>query len=126
MVSTCSIGVTIMMITELTETTFSAFVAHESRSVLVEFWGAGCSRCRRLLPVLRELAVQYADRAAFAQVDVDGDAGLAAAFGVVTLPTVVLFRDGHHSTVLSGGGGKPELLAALDRCRATNSTFSAR
>lgn len=104
------------MITDLTEATFAAFVAHESRSVLVEFWGAGCSRCRKLLPVLRELAVQYADRAVFAKVDVDCDAGLAAAYGVMRLPTIVLLRDGHHSIVLSGEGGRSELLAVLDRC----------
>ena len=104
-----------VLIIDLTQATFGAFIAQQARPVLVTFSGAGCSRCRNLLPLLRELALNYRNQAAFAKVDVDADPALTAAYAITTLPTIVLFQNGEHSTVLAGSGGRPELLAALQR-----------
>ncbi|WP_214324646.1 thioredoxin family protein [Nonomuraea sediminis] len=94
-----------MTISDLTE---------QGRPVLVDFWAPGCARCRSLRPVLEELAERYGDRVAFTEVDAHAEAELAARYGVMRLPTVLIVRDGQVTTVLSGSGGRAELEAALD------------
>lgn len=62
--------------------------------VLVDFWAVWCGPCRLLEPVVEELAHQYADKLKVLKVDVDQEPQLAAQYGIMSIPTLLLFKDG--------------------------------
>ncbi len=78
--------------TELRASTFDPFVA-ESRLVFVDFWASWCRPCRAMAPVVRSLAREYPD-VAFGKVDTEAEPALAERFGVRSIPTYILFRNG--------------------------------
>jgi len=61
---------------------------------LVDFWAGWCMPCRMVAPVIEELAEEFEGSVAVGKVDVDSENALAARFGVVSIPTVILFSDG--------------------------------
>lgn len=63
---------------------------------LVDFWADWCGPCKMLGPVIDELATKYAGKVNVCKVNVDEEEGLAVRFGVMTIPTVILFRDGEE------------------------------
>ncbi len=75
---------------------FEARVIEESRArlVLVDFWAAWCGPCRSLAPILEQLAAQHDGRVAVAKIDSDAEPELASRYGVRSLPTLILFKDG--------------------------------
>ena len=81
---------------DVTEAAFQERVLETSRRVpvLVDFWASWCAPCRMLAPVLEKLAEDYQGKLLVAKVDTDVEQGLAARYGVRSLPTVKLFRDG--------------------------------
>ncbi|MCS7273260.1 MAG: thioredoxin [Fimbriimonadales bacterium] len=62
--------------------------------VLVDFWAVWCGPCRLLEPVVEELARQYADKLKVLKVDVDQEPQLAAQYGIMSIPTLLLFKNG--------------------------------
>lgn len=68
--------------------------ASKSQPVVVDFWAAWCGPCRALAPVLERVAPDYAGRATIVKVNTDEEAGIAQAFGIRSLPTVAVFKDG--------------------------------
>lgn len=76
-----------------TESDFDSMVNANSL-VLVDFWATWCGPCKMLAPVIESLAEEYAGKAVIAKVDVDQEKGLAQRFGVMSIPTVVVFKDG--------------------------------
>jgi putative thioredoxin len=81
---------------DATEATFEAEVIHASfqQPVLVDFWAAWCGPCRSLGPILEKLADEFAGAFRLAKVDTDAQMQLAAVFGIRSLPTVVLLKQG--------------------------------
>lgn len=79
---------------ELTDLDFDARVAASDVPVLVEFQAAGCWPCRALAPVLEELDDDYRGRLLVAHMDVDVHPRIARSFGIRSVPTLVLFKDG--------------------------------
>ena len=63
---------------------------------LVDFWADWCGPCKMLGPIMNELATKYEGKASICKVNVDDEEGLAVRFGVMTIPTVILFRDGEE------------------------------
>ena len=61
---------------------------------MVDFWASWCSPCKMLSPVIEQLGTQYEGRAVIGKVNVDEEPALAARYGVMTIPTVVFFKDG--------------------------------
>jgi len=76
----------------LTADSFDAAIA--SGKTLVDFWAGWCMPCKMIAPILEELATEYKGKATIAKVDIDSESGLAARFGVMSIPTVILFEDG--------------------------------
>ena len=61
---------------------------------MVDFWATWCGPCKMLAPVIDSIAGKYGDKAVIAKVDVDANPGLAAKYGVMSIPTVIFFKDG--------------------------------
>ena len=87
------------MVKELKEADFDSEVANGT--TVVDFWAAWCGPCRMLAPVIEELSESMKDMK-FAKVDISAERGLAGRFGVMSIPTLVLFKDGEEVDRLIG------------------------
>jgi thioredoxin 1 len=96
------------------EATFAATVLAAPRPVLVDFGAEWCGPCVAVAPIIRSLALEYADRLTVATVDVDSQPQLAARYGVRSLPTVMLLEDGKVLRVLVGARPGQEYRTAID------------
>ena len=82
------------MITALTNETFDTFIQNADKPVLVDLWASWCGPCRMLSPVVDQLAETYAGKLLVAKVNVDEEAAIAMKYGVTSIPTLLLFKDG--------------------------------
>ncbi len=107
----------------VTDETFAATVLASEQPVLIDFMAPWCAPCRAIAPVLEELATTYAGRATIAKVDTDENPGLMAEFGILGLPTIIVFKDGKPIERIQGARSKSvyagRLDAVLDTARAT-------
>jgi thioredoxin 1 len=96
-------------ITTLTDATFDEEVGASVPPVVVDFWAPWCGPCAMLEPVLEELAEEHAPTVRFARLNVDEEPGVAARFGVMSMPTLIVFRDGEPVGRLIGARGAGRL-----------------
>ena len=83
-----------MSIVHVSDDTFEAKVLKSSRPVLVDFWAEWCGPCKSIGPILEQIAVEYQDRIEIAKVDVEGSQSIAMKYGIRSIPTLMLFKDG--------------------------------
>ncbi|MEU9097283.1 thioredoxin [Streptomyces sp. NPDC048361] len=99
---------------EVTDETFDAEVMKAGLPVLVEFTADWCGPCRQLAPVLSALAVEEADRLKIVQLDVDRNPETTAKYGVLSMPTLMVFRAGEPVKAMVGARPKRRLARELE------------
>ena len=99
--------------TPVTEASFAADVLEQNKPVLVDFWASWCGPCRLLAPVLDTIAKDHAASLGVATVDVEAESGLAERYGVISLPTLLVFDKGTVAKTINGFKSRSTLLEQL-------------
>jgi thioredoxin 1 len=99
-------------IATLTDHTFDEEVA-TGEPVIVDFWAEWCGPCKMIAPVLEEIAAEHVGKLRVAKVNVDENPDVARRFDVMSIPTLIVFRDGQPQKRLIGAKGKGQLLQEL-------------
>jgi thioredoxin 1 len=98
---------------EVSDASFSTDVLSSNKPVLVDFWATWCGPCKMVAPVLEEIATERGAQLTVAKLDVDANPGTARDYQVVSIPTLILFKDGEPVKRIVGAKGKAALLREL-------------
>ena len=98
----------------LTEQNFDEALSRESGLMMVDFWAEWCGPCKAIAPVLEDLAQESAGRVTLAKVNVDENPGLAARYGIRSIPTILFVKQGKVTDQVIGAVPRAKLKAKLD------------
>ncbi len=101
-------------ISTLTDATFDETIGSAAEPVVVDFWAEWCGPCKMIAPILDEIANENAGKLTVAKLNVDENPDVARRFDVMSIPTLIVFKDGAPQKRLVGAKGKGQLLAELD------------
>ena len=99
---------------------FDSEVVKSKLPVLVDFWAAWCGPCRMIAPVVEELAKEYDGKLKVAKVDVDANQDIATSFGIMSIPTLLIFNGGRVADQLVGAVPKSTLVDRIKRVLERN------
>ncbi len=97
------------VVKELTDDTFQQTVDEATKPVIVDFWAAWCGPCRTVGPIVEDLAGTHADKVMVGKLNVDDNQATAAKFGIMSIPTLILFKDGKPVKKIIGVRSKGDL-----------------
>lgn len=98
----------------ITKENFEEQVLRAEKPVLVDFWAPWCTYCRRIAPAVDQVAGQYGEQMVVGKVNVDEQPELAQAFGIASIPTLLVIRDGRTVNRAVGVRSKEEILQMLN------------
>ena len=104
--------------TVLSDDNFSAEVLNADQPVLVDFWATWCGPCRVIAPIVHELSSEYEGRAKVCKLDVDEAQKTAAEFGIRSIPTLLIFKEGKVADQLIGAVPKGQITEKLEAALA--------
>jgi thioredoxin 1 len=101
----------------VTDNTFQQEVINGSNTqpVLVDFWAEWCGPCKMLAPTLEQIATEKSDKLRIVKLDVDENPEIASKFGILSIPTMILFKNGKPAAQLVGNQPKARILAQLEQ-----------
>ena len=97
------------MATAVTEATFEQEVTQSDKAVIVDFWAEWCGPCHAVAPVLDRIVEEHAGEVKLVKVNIDEERGLAERYGIASIPTMILFRDGEPAAAAMGAQPKGAL-----------------
>jgi thioredoxin 1 len=100
-------------ISELTDSTFDEEIKGSTEPVLVDFWAEWCGPCKLVLPILEEIASEQRGRLRVTKLNIDENLDVSRRFEVMSIPTLILFKDGEPQVRIIGAKGKQQLLQEL-------------
>jgi len=103
---------------ELTDDNFDEEILNADVPALVDFWAEWCMPCKMLAPTIDELAAEYAGQVKVGKMDTDNARDTAMQFGITSIPTVILFKDGEMIKKFVGLQQKADFKAAIDEALA--------
>ncbi|CRZ20807.1 thioredoxin TrxA [Kingella kingae] len=101
-------------IVHVTDATFEAEVLQSSQPVLLDFWAPWCGPCKMIAPILDQLADEWAGKIKIAKMNVDDNQAIPAQFGIRSIPTLVVLKDGQVLATRPGALAKPQLEAFVN------------
>jgi thioredoxin 1 len=101
-------------INALTDATFDETIGSSAEPVVVDFWAEWCGPCKMIAPILDEIASEHAGKLSVAKLNVDENPDVARRYDVMSIPTLIVFKDGNAQKRLVGAKGKGQLLAELE------------
>jgi thioredoxin 1 len=100
-------------ITTLTDATFDEEIATSELPVIVDFWAEWCGPCKMIAPILSEIAGENTEKLRVVKVNVDDSPDVARRFDIMSIPTLIVFKDGQPAKRMLGAKGKGQLLEDL-------------
>ncbi|MGI6533502.1 MAG: thioredoxin [Peptococcia bacterium] len=107
---------------QLSETNFKSEVLDVEEPVLVDFWAPWCAPCKMLAPMIEELGEEYQGKAKICMLNVEENEAMANEFGIMNMPTMIVFKDGQEVNRLVGIATKANIARVLDETIAAQST----
>ena len=101
-------------IATLSDVTFDEEIGSASGPVIVDFWAEWCGPCKMIAPILEEIAVEHGGAVKVAKLNVDDSPDIARRYDVMSIPTLIIFKDGAPAKRLVGAKGKGQLLQELE------------
>lgn len=102
-----------MSVLHINEGNFDQLVLRSEKPVLLDFWATWCGPCRMVAPIVEEIAAERED-IAVGKIDVDEEGALAARFGIVSIPTLIVMRGGEVAATAVGYRPKEDILKILE------------
>ncbi len=102
-----------MSVLHINEGNFDQLVLRSEKPVLLDFWATWCGPCRMVAPIVEEIAAERED-IAVGKIDVDEESALAARFGIVSIPTLIVMRGGEVAATAVGYRPKEDILKILE------------
>ena len=101
---------------ELSDANFEETISNAKTPVLIDFWATWCAPCRRVAPIVEEIASDYGDKLLVAKVDIDANQQITLKHGIQSIPTLMIFKDGELKERLVGAQPKQTLVDTIERC----------
>ncbi len=98
---------------ELTDSTFEQLVEKSQGLVLVDFWAEWCGPCKMIAPIVEQIAMENEGKLKVGKLDVDSNTATAMRFGVMSIPTLILFKDGKPVERIVGYRPKEQLMSKI-------------
>ncbi len=101
-------------VTQVGDQDFEEKVLSSDRPVLVDFWAEWCVPCHMVSPVVEEIGREYADKMSTAKLNVDDNPEITRKYGVMSIPTLIVFKDGQEKARVVGARGKDSILREIE------------
>ena len=101
------------MVEHFTQASFDQALT-SGKPVLVDFWATWCGPCRMMAPIIEELGADYDGKVVVGKVDVDEEGALAQRYGIMSIPTLILFKDGKPAAQMVGARPKAAVAQMID------------
>jgi len=99
----------------ITDDTFETEVIQADKPVIVDFWATWCGPCKMIAPILEEIAGEYSDQVKVAKLDVDANNKIAGKYGIMSIPSLLFFKNGEEVDRVIGVVQKSQLISRLDK-----------